>query len=247
MPLGSVAELPGSFRDVCQGTVAFWALAGEGRLLRQRDFERNGVHPLILMVVPSYQIVLSGTRTVRSAQDFAGLKIRTAGAGMDMMVRALGATPLRLAAPEMYEAMARGTLDGAMTQYQSVFSYKLEALLRSGTVAENFGSIAFTYVIGEARWRTLPPDLQAILAEQGRKLSLEACRLLDRQEAAARARAEAAGMRPVVLSEADRQGLVAVYGTVRRDWAAALDRHGQPGSQILAEWEAALAAAEPTQ
>ncbi len=41
-----------------------------------------------------------------------GLKIRTSGSAKELAVRKLGATPLQMPTPEVYEALSRGTIDG---------------------------------------------------------------------------------------------------------------------------------------
>src|SRR6202000_3075160 len=64
MPLTAVAELPGGFRDACQGTAAYWALSREGKFLGQNEFAPNGIRPLITFALPTYQIMLSTRKPV---------------------------------------------------------------------------------------------------------------------------------------------------------------------------------------
>src|SRR3546814_6004609 len=84
-----------------------------------------------------------------------GLKLRTAGGAMDATARAFGAVPVRMAAPEIYESLSRGTIDGMLLPYASVLSYDLAGLTKFATTKENFGSAVLTYVMSEAKWKKL--------------------------------------------------------------------------------------------
>jgi len=61
---------------------------------------------------------------------------------MDLMMRSV---PVRMAAPEIYESLTRGTLDGLIFSYQSSVSYDFGKILKSGTEGLNFGTAIFTY------------------------------------------------------------------------------------------------------
>src|ERR1700679_1866613 len=78
MPLTAVAELPGGFRNACQGTAAYWALTRDGNFLAEKEFAPNGIRPLITFALPTYQILLSTRKPITSLADLEGLKIRTA-------------------------------------------------------------------------------------------------------------------------------------------------------------------------
>jgi TRAP-type C4-dicarboxylate transport system substrate-binding protein len=243
MPLTAVTELPGIFQTTCQGNAALRALTGEDGILERREFAPNGVRPLIIFLMPAYQLVLSSDRRFDGIKDIGGLKIRTPGGAMDLTVLGVGAVPIRVAPPEIYESMARGTLDGALLPYQSAVSYHLPSLLKSGTMGEDFGTVAITFSISERRWRSLPEAARETIAAIGRRISEQACAAFDRAEDLAIAKAREAGMRPVVLGEADRAPLVEAFAAVRRDWAARLDARGKPGTEILAAFTTAVAAA----
>jgi TRAP-type C4-dicarboxylate transport system substrate-binding protein len=241
MPLSAVAELPGGFDHVCQGTRALWALTREGAPLWNLEFARSGVRPLVVFMVPAYQLLLSTHRTVDGLAAVRGLKLRTAGGAMDVTVRALGAVPVRVGPGELYESLSRGTLDGALFSYLSAHAYKLEGLLRRGTLDGNFGTVALTYSINETRWRSLAPAVQEALAREGERISFEACGKIEAEERRSAAMVQAAGaMTPLELPEADRRQLQTLFADVRRDWAETLDRRGQPGTAVLQAWDAAI-------
>ena len=240
LPLTAVAELPGAFQTQCEGSLAFYALSRDGSILAEKEFAPNRIRPLVTVALPAYQILLSSPRPVASAQDVAGLKVRTAGGAMDLMMRSIGGVPVRMAAPEIYESMSRGTLDGAILSYQSVASYDLGKLLKSATVGHNFGTALITYSIGETKWRSLPDDIRKALAEAGEHATREGCKRLEQGEGAAAAKIKAGGMKEIAFSEADKAVFAKAFATVAEDWAKDLDKRGKPGTEVAMAFKAAL-------
>ncbi|MEW6641926.1 MAG: TRAP transporter substrate-binding protein DctP [Pseudomonadota bacterium] len=242
MPLSAVAELPGGFRDACQATQAYWNLAQDGQFLGTKEYAPNAIRPLVTFVLPTYQIVLSTRKTVNSLADIEGLKIRTAGGALDLMMRSIKAVPIRMSPPEIYEAMSRGTLDGAMIGYQSAASYDLIGLLKTGTVNEPLSSVVITYSISAAKWKALPEAYRQVLAEEGERITRDSCAKFAHAEDEALAKAKGKGIRLIHFSPEDEKAMTSVFDLVARDWASGLDGRGKPGSDALAVWATALKA-----
>jgi TRAP-type C4-dicarboxylate transport system substrate-binding protein len=245
LPLSAVAELPGAIgSDLCTGTRAFWNLTREGQFLRVNEFDKQGMRPLVVFIMSGYQLELSSNRKVTQLADLQGLKLRTTGAAMDLLVRALGGVPMHISPAEIYESMSRGTIDGTVLAHQSVVSYKLTELLKSSTTDQSFASVVLTYSISEKRWRQLPPDIQQALADAGEQVTHDACLRLGKREAGVRDSVMQKGVQPITLPAEDRPKLQQVFQEVRRQWAETLDRQGRQGSAAVAAWDAALKQAE---
>ena len=244
MPLSAVAELPGAFSNACVGTAAYWELAREGGFLGTREFAPNGIRPLVTFALPTYQILLSTRKPVTSLKDLEGLKIRTSGGALDLMIRGMKAIPVRMSPPEVYESMSRGTLDGALLTYQSAIAYDLFGLMKSGTLGEPFSSVMLSFSISEAKWKALPEPLRKVLAEEGERATRESCGKLAAAEEAGVARARERGVTLVHFPAQDDATLASVFATVRQDWAAGLDKRGKPGTEALQALDAALRKAE---
>ena len=165
MPLSVVAELPGAFNTACVGTLAFWKLASNGGILDKEEFAPNGVRVLFSMVFSPYQIFTR--KKFSRPEDFAGLKIQSSGGAKDLILRKIGAVPIRVTGPNIYESISRGTIDGGNLTYGSLISYNLQELAKFVTEGENFGSVVLNYVISEQRWMSLPPNVRQIMAEAG--------------------------------------------------------------------------------
>jgi TRAP-type C4-dicarboxylate transport system substrate-binding protein len=179
-PLTAVAELPGIFETECQGSLAFYKISHNGGILEAKEFGPNQLRPLVTGADPLdtevlWQILLANSREVKTAKDLEGLKIRTTGGAMDLMMRSIGGVPVRMAAPEIYESLTRGTLDGLIFSYQSSVSYDFGKILKSGTEGLNFGTAIFTYSMGEAKFKSLPENVRKVLVEAGEQTTREGC------------------------------------------------------------------------
>lgn len=238
LPLSGVAELPLSFVTSCEGTRAFYKLATDG-IVAERELKPNNVRLLFTIVLPPYQIFFRGAG-LHTLADIRSQKIRTSGKAKELALQALGGVPIQIASPDVYPALSRGTIDGMLFPYSSIFSYDLQDLVKSASVGANFGSFVVTYMISEARWRTLAPDVQKVMTDVGNEASERGCQLSQDNEATDRDRLKAKGVSEIEFSAADQALLVREMVGVSRAWAKELDQRGKPGSDVLQAFEKAL-------
>jgi TRAP-type C4-dicarboxylate transport system substrate-binding protein len=241
MPLSAVAELPGNARDACEGTAAYWALTRDQKIMADKEYGPNGIRPLVAFLLPTYQFLLATRKPVKSISDIAGLKLRTVGGALDLFVRRIKAVPVRMSAPEIYESVSRGTLDGALMGYQSAASYDVLDKMKAGTLKQPLSSAVITYSISAAKWRTLPEPVQKILVEEGERITKESCDKFGKAEDAAIDKAKNNGLTFIQFPPEDEAELRTIFEDVSRDWAAGLDARGKPGSQVLKAWRDAVA------
>jgi TRAP-type C4-dicarboxylate transport system substrate-binding protein len=243
MPLSAVAELPGNARDACEGTAAYWALTRDQKILADREYAPNGIRPpLVAFLLPTYQFLLATRKPVSAIGDLAGLKLRTVGGALDLFVRRINAVPVRMSAPEIYESVSRGTLDGALMGYQSAASYDVLDKMKAGTLKQPLSSAVITYSISAAKWRTLPEPVQKVLVEEGERITKESCEKFGKAEDAAIDKAKNNGIAFIQFGPQDEAALRAIFADVSHDWAAGLDGRGKPGSEVLKAWRDAVAA-----
>lgn len=242
MPLSAVAELPGGFASSCEGTLAYWKLARDG-MLAQSEYAPNGIRVLFTLVSVPYQVLMK--QKADTVKALEGRKLRSTGASTDIAIRKLNAVPIRMAAPEIYESLARGTLDGVVVSYAAAVSYNLHTLVKSVTAGENFGSAVLTYSISEARWKSLPAHVQQAMLDAGDAATRRACALMDENTAADLEKIRQAGATVVRLSAAERSDLAARFSKAGSEWASDLDRRGKPGSETSKAFSDAVASARP--
>ncbi|WP_407151352.1 TRAP transporter substrate-binding protein DctP [Bradyrhizobium sp. ORS 86] len=241
-PLTAVAELPGIFDRECQGSLAFYKISHNGGILETKEFAPNQLRPLVTLALPAYQVQLATSRDVKTAQDLAGLKIRTTGGAMDLLMRSIGGVPVRMAAPEIYESLTRGTLDGLIFSYQSSASYDFGKILKSGTEGLNFGTAIFTYSIGETKFKSLPESVRKALVEAGEQTTREACKRFEDGEKAAADKIKSQGMKVINFSADDKKVFDTAFKSVAQDWVKDVDKRGKPGTDVFKAFTEALAA-----
>ncbi len=157
MPVSEVAMLPGAFEHSCHGPLAYWKLARNG-VIAEQDYAGNNIRLLLAVSLPQYRI-FTGKQPVKDAADVTGLKLRSTGGAQDLTLRAIGAVPVRMAAPEAYESLSRGTMDGLLFPLESVVAYGADKLVKYSTDGIGFGSFVVSYSISEAAWKKLSPDV----------------------------------------------------------------------------------------
>jgi TRAP-type C4-dicarboxylate transport system substrate-binding protein len=241
MPLSGVFDLPGGFATSCEGLKAFWTMAGPDGVLNKREFAPNNVRLLMAVVQPPFQ-VFTASKKISGLADLEGLKLRTAGGAQDVMASKLKIVSVKLTAPETNEAMTRGTIDGGILAPVSIGAYGLTNLIKYATSGENFGSALLTWMISEAKWKTLPPDVQKAMTEAGRKHTFEACAKIDAGVKEQQDAWRANGVTIVEFPPAEHEKLRSFFDEVGQDWASGLDRRGKPGSDTLKALRTALGA-----
>jgi TRAP-type C4-dicarboxylate transport system substrate-binding protein len=234
-PLTAVAELPGIFETECQGSLAFYKISHNGGILETKEFGPNQLRPLVTIALPAYQIQLATSREVKTAKDLEG-------GAMDLMMRSIGGVPVRMAAPEIYESLTRGTLDGVIFSYQSSVSYDFGKILKSGTEGLNFGTAIFTYSIGETKLKSLPENVRKVLVEAGEQTTREGCKRFEDGEKAATEKIKSQGMKVINFGTDDKKVFDTAFKAVAEDWVKDINKRGKPGTEVFKAFTEALAA-----
>jgi len=154
-PLIAVNSLPFTYTSSKQGTRVMNELTG----FFNKQFEASNLRLLWGYTPPPYQAILA-EKQIRTLKDWKGLRFRSAGAGQKMALRALGATPVLVAPPEVYTSLQRGTIDGAILYLGTARkSLKLHEIVKHVTVA-NLTTIGMTLCMNLDTWKSLPKDIQ---------------------------------------------------------------------------------------
>lgn len=162
-------ELPGVVPDGMSGYDMLWN-AFEGHL----KSEFPGTKPLALWVSEP-NIMIMKDHQIRKPEDMAGLKIRVAGAVAAEVVTALGATPVQMPIPHVYNALQTGLIDGVITGASAVADFKLDEVANSYTTGAPLGRISFYVVMNQAKYDGLSDEMKAAIDKHsGRGLSKSA-------------------------------------------------------------------------
>lgn len=244
LPLSSVVELPGMYSTACEGANKYWKLARPGGMLGEGEFKKQGLHVLFVAVMPPYTLMTTRKPTP-SLDSVSGLKIRSTGASMIKAAQALGAVPVQIPSSETYEALSRGTVDGAIFLYYGLPPYNLEDLTRYSVSGVNLGGGTIAFAISSKTWNSLPADIQDIMTQASRKTQASFCKSLDQDDLAIRQRIVKENQHVVVdLPPEEITRWNTRLERVTRDWIADMEGVGQDGSGALRAYSQASASEE---
>jgi TRAP-type transport system periplasmic protein len=134
-----------------------------------RPKENDDVHMLYLSSSGSFNLSMV-KKPVYKPEDLKGLKIRASGPQLGAYARALGATPVNMPMSEVYEAAAKGVIDGFLTPWDTQKSWKHAEVTKYITVVPVSSSAPNMTFMNRRTWDSLPKDIQ----EEFTKLSAEA-------------------------------------------------------------------------
>jgi TRAP-type C4-dicarboxylate transport system substrate-binding protein len=240
MPLSEVAQLPEVFHTSCEGTLAYWKSARDG-LLAKQEYAPNKIRLLMEVVLPPYQ-VFTVKQKIEDLKDIRGLKLRTTGGAQDLTLRALEAVPVRMSAPDAYESLSRGTMDGLLFPMESVISYGLDKLVKHATEGVSFASFIVAFSINQAVWDRLPDDVKKAMDEASEAIEPKVCAEVDKEQESTRQHLQQSGVSFEPIPDQTRAQIKEKLKGVGLEWAAGLDGRGKPASAALKEFDALLAA-----
>jgi len=156
-PLSHIVELPGLFETAEVGSCAFQKLYDSGAL----DQEYAETHVLFVHTHGQGHLHTKG-KAVTTLADLKGLKIRHPTAVIGKLLEELGAEPVGMPAPAIYESMQRGAIDGYMLPYEAVKGFRVYEVSDHHTEF-GFYSLAFVQTMNKARYDSLPADLKKVI------------------------------------------------------------------------------------
>lgn len=138
--------------------------------------EWKDAHPLWFNISPPASIILA-KKPVYKLEDLKGLTIRATGRVAEV-VKVLGATPKPIPMPEVYEAMARGIVEGCMTPVETLYAFRLADVAKYVCMpwgaAPNY---TFYVVMSKKVWDSLPAEVQKVFDELASEYEEKAARV----------------------------------------------------------------------
>lgn len=158
-------SIPMAMESVDQATELMERLMDEVPALEE-EAKQNGVKTLFFHHLNPYLLVCKDP--VKNVADMAGKKMRTWGKALPRAVEAVGGTPVTLFLPELYEGLARGTVDCIPFSVDLVLNYKINEVARNiSEITIWEGPTNATWISLEA-WNKLTAGQQKILQEVSR-------------------------------------------------------------------------------
>lgn len=163
----------GRHKDVSVTATPLWTLSMEqdtrallpGRPLYdhfQKLLEEDGVELLCLFDIGPTVIVSKAP--IRHPADIHGKVIRSLSKGSAQVLQALGASPIVLNVGDVYSALQRGTIDGAMNGIQGSVGLKYSEVVDNVLVPNGvMGTLISGYAMNRKKLMSMPPALREII------------------------------------------------------------------------------------
>lgn len=231
LPISTMMELPNLYQNPFGGYETIRRVAqGE---LNDAEFKPAGIKPLWSIVTPQYQLLLTRKDPIIDIADLKGVKARVAGATAELVASAIGLTPVRMPAPDLYVALERGTLDAAIYSLSVLQSYKLEEVTNSYTSNATLGGISFIAFMNEDVWNGLTEAQQKVVMEASDAAGFATACALMKNEAKTIATLTGMGKTVYEMDENLQGQFAAALAGVSETWKMDMDARNVPGTQML--------------
>src|SRR5262245_3497888 len=222
-PLISAAELPLLYKSGKGGSLATWSLYD-----KYFKNEFKDVKVLWIWVHPPGHFQLAN-KPVHKLEDLAGLKIRAATPMLVNMVKALGAIPVGIPAPDTYTALERGTVDGTIFPWEAIASFKLAEVLKHHAAVSLYASPLFTFM-SQKKYDSLPPDLRKVIDEHSGAWGAEFTGAAwDKNELEGIAAIKKVGATIYTVPQEERQRWGMRLKSLEDDWIKSMEARSLPG------------------
>ncbi|MBF0277907.1 MAG: TRAP transporter substrate-binding protein [SAR324 cluster bacterium] len=153
--LAEVATMPFLIDDAEIGARAVNKLAPEFLAEEFKD-----IHLLAILVTPPLYIHLR--KPADGLFDLSGRRIRSTGVGAGALLEALGAIPVRLPAPAVYENLQTGVIDGALAEYVALRAFRIGEVTKYHLLANTTSALLFLGM-NKATLAAMPADMQELI------------------------------------------------------------------------------------
>jgi len=239
MPLSSVAGVPFITSNAEAQMKTFYELYERNEAFRA-EWQKQGVH--VLFVNPLSENIVGMVEPTKTAEDFKGKSIRGLGY-INQVLEIIGANPVAIAAPEIYEALQRKTIDGySGFAFEVVTALKLHEVAPH-TIATGTGNYVFAVTpITMTLWESMPEDIKKVLTDVSLEYQTKIVEILRETEDEVCKAIKDSGGTVSVLSDADVESIRTQVGEQINDkWVADATARGVDAAAFFKDYRETLA------
>ena len=230
-PLSSVVELPFLANSAECGSRILWTLHEKFPEFRA---EYKDVKVLGLNCYGANQLLMA-KKPVHTLADLKGLKIRGTGEVQGGMIRRMGAVPLSMPAPQIYESLDKGVIDGVFFAYGAQRGFRFYEVIKYATTANLFVGPQFL-VMNLRTWNSLPADIRKTIDElTGKKAALMGGQGYDSEDKLGIQDCVKSGVEIYELPAKELKRWEELCKPLWDEWVAKMEAKGLPGKQVLDE------------
>ena len=192
-------------------------------------------------------VVLNTKRPIAKAADLEGLKFRVGGGMVNEIAKALNMNATLKPAPESYELLSNGVMDGTLFPAESVASFKIDKVIRHATqFPGGLYNTSFVFMMNQARYDKLSADEKKIVDSiSGEFAARMFGRGWEKADRIGMATMQSAGVQFVKADAAFVKEIKDRTAPLEDKWAADAEAKGLAGAKkVLAEFRAEIAKLE---
>jgi TRAP-type C4-dicarboxylate transport system substrate-binding protein len=156
MPVTEITGLPLGYPT---GWVASQVMNDFYNEVKPKEFD--AVKVLFMNASPSTAIATS-KKPVRKLEDLKGLTIRAPSLAGEI-IKALGGNPAPTPMMEVYDAIAKGVIDGETSNFETLFAFKFAEVVKYSTSVWQINNpFPFYLAMNKNSYAKLPPDIKAV-------------------------------------------------------------------------------------
>jgi len=188
-------------------------------------------------------MVFNTKHPVTKIDDLAGMKWRVGGGMVNEISKALGMNVTLKPAPESYELLSTGVMDGTLFPAESVESFKIDKVIRFATsFPGGLYNTSFVFMMNQAKYDSLPADVKKVVDELSGEAAARAFgRGWDKVDRRGLAFMQAAGVQFAKADPAFVKAVATKTAPLEDAWAKAAEAKGlKDAKKVLGEYRAEI-------
>ncbi len=231
-PMSGLFFLPGVSSHIGPALQAVSELIFTSEFTFYRDEMRKlGVEPLYAWGVSDQELI--ATKPLAGLADLRGMKVRVIGKAWPKLISKFGGTPVAMPWPEVYEGLARGTLEGNVGYVTANVTAKLHEVAKHHTRIHLGAPAGPVAIMNKETWDGLPDDIKKIIRDVSGEFAAELAEDYSKDITDAMGTMKAGGVNFYEWSPDDRAELTAAMKVVWDAWADGMEAKGLPGKEAL--------------
>jgi TRAP-type transport system periplasmic protein len=147
---------------------------GTEQILENLDMLSDEYRRVVLLALwnNAPNLLFTADKPIRSMEDLQGLNIRVPSRNAGIVVQAWGANPVSMPAPEIYNAMQTGVIDGAMIDASTLDAFRLAEVTNYITTGMDTTVSTFFLIMNRDTFSDLTEEQQQVVLDAGRDAAL---------------------------------------------------------------------------
>lgn len=192
-------------------------------------------------------IVFNTKRPITKVEDLSGLKFRVGGGMVNEIAKTLGMNVTLKPAPDSYELLSGGVMDGTLFPAESTESFKIDKIIKHATFFPGgLYNTSFVFIMSQAKYDKLSPDeKKAVDAVSGDNAARIMGRNWDKVDRRGIALMQANGVQMVKADPKFVADVRAKTAPLEEKWVKDAQAKGlKDAAKVLAEFRSEIAKAE---